>query len=311
MLFRSVAAMVFGDEVSLQNSKNISEKNSPNQPMLTLTAPNAINSTWLNNGHPRYGGVSGDVTGQGPFSVWQNAKGEVSGYVDAFFSGVKMATKPSHGLQLLTTPQSIAETNGYDVLKLLTDEPSDLEWLIQEKLHLKNSQTPLTKLQKAWLLHCNTTKKPNNTVIPLHLMMAVYADSAEAIVQGNYQQTNLIGINETNGSVTLAHPLASGQFISYGLRSQSVAEADLMRVSSQLIDELAAQPDFGILFSCLGRGPYFYGGIDKDLKVLTHQFPGMPLIGFYGNGEISCLNEVNQLLPYSAVLSLFTALSKE
>lgn len=307
----AVAAMVFGDGVHLHTGKNAQNKEPHSQPMLTLTAPNAINSTWLNSGNPRYGGVSGDVTGQGPFSVWQNAKGEVAGYVDAFFSGVKMVTKPSHGLQLLTAPQMIAEVNGYDVLKLNANEPSDLEWLMQEKLYLKSMQTPLAKLQKTWQLYCNDENKPTDTAMPLHLMMAVYADSAQAIMQGNYQQTNLIGINETNNSITLAQPLKAGQFISWGLRSQAVAEADLMLVSSQLSNELAAQPDFAILFSCLGRGPYFYGGIDKDLKVLTQQFPHVPLIGFYGNGEISCLNGVNQLLPYSAVLSLFTALSND
>jgi hypothetical protein len=36
-----------------------------------------MSSTWLNNSHARYGNVSGDAMGQGPFSVWQNAKGEV------------------------------------------------------------------------------------------------------------------------------------------------------------------------------------------------------------------------------------------
>jgi len=307
----AVAAMVFGDDVHLHTGKNVLQNNAHTQPWLTLTAPNAINSTWLNNGSPRYGGVSGDATGQGPFSVWQNAKGEVSGYVDAFFTGVKMATKPSHGLQLLTAPQCIVEVNGYDVVTLSSKEPSDLEWLMQEKLHLKNVRPPLIKLQKAWQLHCSELKKPITTAIPLHLMMAVYADSAEAILQGNYQQANLIGINETDNIITLAQPLQAGQFISWALRSQAVAEADLMLVSTQLAEELVSQPDFGILFSCLGRGPYFYDGIDKDLKVLTHQFPKMPLIGFYGNGEISCLNSVNQLLPYSAVLSLFSALANE
>jgi len=304
----AVAAMVFGDNVNLHTGKNVLENAEHTQPLLTLTAPNAINSTWLNSGSPRYGGVSGDVTGQGPFSVWQNAKGEVSGYVDAFFTGVNMATKPSHGLQLLTAPQCITEVNGYDVVTLTSSEPSDLEWLMQEKLHLKNMRPPLNQLQKAWQLHCSELKKPTNSPMPLHLMMAVYADSAEAILQGNYQQTNLIGVNETNNSITLAQSLKAGQFISWGLRSQAVAEADLMLVSTQLTDELGSKPDFGILFSCLGRGPYFYGGIDRDLKVLTHQFPQMPLIGFYGNGEISCLNSVNQLLPYSAILSLFTAI---
>ena len=62
---------------------------------------------------------------------------------------------------------------------------------------------------------------------------------------------------------------------------------------------------FGLLFSCLGRGP-FYDGIYHDLKVITQQLPNMPLLGFYGNGEIASIGGETKLLPYSAVLSLFS-----
>ena len=60
-----------------------------------------------------------------------------------------------------------------------------------------------------------------------------------------------------------------------------------------------------LLFSCISRGTYFYGGMGRDLELLRKQFPQMPLIGFYGNGEIAPMNGVNELLQYSAVLGLF------
>jgi small ligand-binding sensory domain FIST len=275
----AAAAMVFGDGVSLELPQN----NFCNQPLLTLSAPNAINSTWLNNSNRRYGGVSGDAIGQGPFSVWQNAKGEVSGYVEAFFSGVNIATGTSHGVQLLTQPQQIQLTDQFD-LKLL------------------NHQVPLNGLQKAWKAH----SKSDETV-PLHLIVALYADSAEAITQGHFNQTTIISYDEDNGSITLAQPLQAGQFLSWSLRATSAAEADITILASHLTEKLGCPPDFALLFSCLGRGPYFYNGIDRDLKVITKNFPNMPVLGFYGNGEIAYLNGDNRLLPYSAVLSLFSS----
>jgi small ligand-binding sensory domain FIST len=42
---------------------------------------------------------------------------------------------------------------------------------------------------------------------------------------------------------------------------------------------------------------------------LKKRYPGMPLIGFYGNGEIAQVNGQNQLLQYSAVLGLFAEAS--
>lgn len=274
----AAAAMVFGDDVSLQLPTN------QNEPVLTLSAPNAINSTWLNNGNIRYGGISGDAIGHGPFSVWQNAKGDVTGYVEAVFRGTKVATKASHGLQLLTQPQIIEQTKNYDLLIL-------------------GGQKSLNSLQKAWALHSKS-----NEPVPLHLIMAVYANSPDAIFRGDYDQTNLISHDDGYDSITLAHNLKPGAYLSWGLRSPLVAEADLTLATHQLMNELDGNADFGLLFSCLGRGPYFYGGVDRDLNVLTEQLPGVPLLGFYGNGEIASINGSNQLLPYSAVLSLFSGL---
>jgi len=272
----AVAVMVFGGNVSIQSAKH----HHAEQALLTISAPNAINSTWLNDGSTRYGGVSGDAVGQGPFSVWQHAKGGNTGKVDAYIAGVKLATKATHGLKMLTKPKKIQQVNSFDI-------------------ELLDNKSPLTSLQKAWKAHSKS-----ESPIPLHLMMAVYANSAEAINHGEFSQTNLISHDEDSGSITLAQPLETGQYLGWGLRDQNVAEADLLQITQQLKQELGAAPDFGLLFSCIGRGP-FYDGIDHDLKIIAQQLPNMPLIGFYGNGEIANIAGKNQLLPYSAVLSLF------
>lgn len=283
----AAAAMVFSGDVGIQLAKSdIAQR--AQQALLTLTAPNAINSTWLNDGHDRYGGVSGDVVGQGPFSVWQNSKGESSGRVEAVFSGVKLASSASHGLKILTKPKKIQSTETFDIT-LLDNKP------------------PFFNLQKAWEADCKGKITAKDATLPLHLMMAVYANSAEAIMTGEFSQTHLISYDEALGSVTLAQALQPGQFLCWGIRDSETAQKDLRQTTQTLLANLDAKPDFGLLFSCIGRGP-FYDGIDHDLNVITAALPKMPLLGFYGNGEIARIGEHNQLLPYSAVLSLFAAL---
>lgn len=272
----AAAAMVFSGDIGIQ----LVRQNNQQQALLTLTAPNAINSTWLNDGHARYGGVSGDVVGQGPFSVWQNGKGDSSGRVEAFFSGVKQVSQASHGLKILTKAKKIQKINDFDVTQV-------------------DHKPPFWALQKAWQTH-----QKSDEPVPLHLIMVLYADSAELINKGEYNQTHVISFDEAEGSVTLAQTLTEGQFISWALRDNAAAQADLLITTHQLTQALNTTPDFGLLFSCIGRGP-FYDGIDHDLNLITAQFPAMPLIGFYGNGEIAPIGEKNQLLPYSAVLSLF------
>jgi small ligand-binding sensory domain FIST len=237
----------------------------------------------LNDGNARFGGVSGDAIGQGCFAVWQDAKGEISDQAEVFFTGVKSATKASYGLKILTLPQRIEQVHGFDITQV-------------------SNKPPLTSLQKAWKA-CSKSNEP----VPLHRVMAIYAENSEAINNGDYMQTSPIAYDEISGSITLARPLAAGQFLSWGLRDKTAAEADMTLITHQLRQELATEPEFGLLFSSLGRGPYLYDGIDRDLKVITQQLPNMPLLGFYGNGEISSVGGENQLLPHSAVLALFAA----
>ena len=274
----AAAAMVFSDGVSLQAGT----EHDSTQLLLALAAPNAINMTWMDAPGLRFGGVSGDAIGHGPFSVWQNAKGAVTGHCEAAFTGVEGAVAATHGLRMLNAPSLVTQSEGHE-------------------LQLIAGRRALITLKKAFHQHAENADE----ILPLHRLMAVYAPSLEAIAQGNYQLTTLVACNEFTDSITLASQVEAGQFLCWALREPEAAQANLLQTVLDLKEKLQAQPDFGLLFSCLSRGPYFYGGVDKDLALLKQEFPQMPLIGFYGNGEIAPVNGVSELLQYSAVVALF------
>jgi len=73
---------------------------------------------------------------------------------------------------------------------------------------------------------------------------------------------------------------------------------------TRMTADATGAPRFGLMFPCMGRGPMFYGGEDRDQKILSARFPGLPFIGFYGNGEIAHFDGANRLLQYSTVLAL-------
>ena len=54
--------------------------------------------------------------------------------------------------------------------------------------------------------------------LPLHLLMAVFADSADDIMNGNYQIATLVSGNEQEQSVTLAKKVKEGTIPYAGLR---------------------------------------------------------------------------------------------
>lgn len=269
----AAAAMVFGDGIGLAPEP----APHPNQLLLAMTAPGAVNITWLSNAGLRFGGVSGDATGQGPFSVWHNAKGVAGGYCEVALQGVAGTVGAAHGVRVLSEPRPVSAGQGHDIIFL-------------------GGKPALDTLQRAY---------PGEEALPLHRIMAGIADSMEAFRHGDYRLTPLVCANETDRSVTLARQVQPEQLVFWALREADAAQADLEATLDTLEAELQAGPQFGLMFSCLGRGPYFYSGVDRDLELMQRRFPGMPLIGFYGNGEIAPINGVNELLQYSAVLGLF------
>lgn len=276
----AAAAMVFSENIWLKPPKNtLLTKEST---LLTLTAPNAINSLWLDSNAVRFGGVSGDAIGHGSFSVWENAKGITQGLCEMQLSNMDCAVGATHGLKLITSPRRITACNQHDII------------------HIANLST-LSVLKSAWNKHAPI----NETSIPYHRLMAVHATRASHIEHGDYSLTTIITGDEASGAVTLAKPLQVGDWISWAVRDIDAAQVDLVKTATQLKQQLSVKPRFSLLFSNLGRGPYFYNGIDQDLALIRTLFPHLPLIGFYGNGEIAPILGKNTLLQYSAVLGLF------
>jgi small ligand-binding sensory domain FIST len=60
-----------------------------------------------------------------------------------------------------------------------------------------------------------------------------------------------------------------------------------MRQTLVRLADKVADPACALMFSCIGRGPYFYGGEDRDLDVLCERFPDLPVLGTYGTGQIA------------------------
>ena len=189
----------------------------------------------------------------------------------------------SQGVRALSEPLAITQASGYDVISLGQ----------QPAMNVLTRELPLDLRSEDSL--------------PLHLLMAgiIYGDPATAIAEGRFRLAPIISANAEDRSVTLSARLTPGEQMFWAVRQPLAAERDMRLTIDRLQQELDAPPDFGLLFPCMGRGPYFYGGVDRDLDLVKQRFPDMPLIGFYGNGEIGPLDGANQLLQYAAVLGLF------
>lgn len=105
-----------------------------------------------------------------------------------------------------------------------------------------------------------------------------------------------------DGSLMLSETLQPGEPIRWAIRQPLTAEQQI-RAAFASHREHHAPPAFALMFSCIGRGPLFYGNDDRDLQAFREHFPDTPLLGAYGTGQIIHRAGSNQLY-HNTVLTL-------
>lgn len=276
----AAAALVLGEGAGLTPASP--EQADPDRVTLTLAAPNALDMTWIAAGGRRFGGVSGDATGQGPYSVWRGGRVWDNGRCELSLTGGSLRVGVSQGVRPLSRPMPVEQVAGHDI-------------------RVMGGVDALASLARELPLSQRSPER-----IPTHLLMAgiPYGDRENAVAEGRFHLLPVIAANPADRSVTVAGLLAPGVDLFWALRQPRAAEHDMSAMVARLADERPQAPAFALMYPCMGRGPYFYGGVDKDIQALKRRFPGMPCIGFYGNGEIAHLDGANRLLQYSVVLAL-------
>jgi small ligand-binding sensory domain FIST len=134
---------------------------------------------------------------------------------------------------------------------------------------------------------------------------------------------HLIGLDPGRQAVAVADVVQRGQRLAFCQRDVAAARRDLVRICSEIRDELSpdalpavpalarsaaphAEPPRRILgalyVSCTGRGGPHFGGPSAELKIVQHALGDVPLVGFFAAGEIAR----HHLYGYTGVLTVFT-----
>ncbi|MEI7611924.1 MAG: FIST C-terminal domain-containing protein [Betaproteobacteria bacterium] len=217
-------------------------------------------------------------------AVWHQSRLSEQQRLSVKFNEAELAIGVSSGLQWLGKAQPIESCTGYDVE---TIAGQSAEKSLRDALPEEFRQQPL----------------------PLHLFSAVIMDSENSAIDATdsgSRSTPIIAINADH-SLTLAERVQPGQFLIWVIRQPDSAENEMRQCVDRLAESIPA-PDAALMFSCIGRGPYFYAGEDRDLNVLRQRFPGLPILGTYGTGQIAPANprsgEANRQLENAVVTAL-------
>lgn len=230
-----------------------------------IAAPNAINQQWLNRGGQRFGGIAGDATGSGAYSIWQNAR-QHTDFVETAINPREIII--SRGFHALSPNYRITASKGL-MLESLNDTaayPTLLPWLRQ---------------------------------YDLHNLLAGIGDSTSDMLW-----IPVIGVDEHKQAVMLAHEIPVGMPLCWGHFDSAAASHDLgLQLMQQLAGR--PQPQWGLAFSGHRRVMAGSGIIEPDWNALKSALPGVPFAGFYGNGQIAPLAKSNQVVDNSVLVALF------
>jgi small ligand-binding sensory domain FIST len=253
------------------------------QPRLSLAMPNSLERGWLGVPRPRYGTLATGNEDHAVGAVWGHGKWLLEGRVEAELHGGRVEIAVSRGMRAISGVLEIGESDGYEVLQI--DEQPALNTLLRQlPTELRQERLPLALLFAAVI----------EEDMPLE----------RAVGEGRYALVPIVAANGEDGTLTLGAPLDPGTRMFWALRHPQTAETEFGRGIDTIALRNGTPPEFAMLFSCIGRGPYFFGGEDRDLAQLTEHFPGMPVIGCYCGGEIAPLPGGNAVTSYSAIAAL-------
>jgi small ligand-binding sensory domain FIST len=202
-------------------------------------------------------------------AAWAHGRLAGDSCAETRLPGLRARIACSTGLRLLGEPLTVDAASGYDLQRC-------------------GGMLASASLQR----HLPPELRENP---PLHRIVVM--------VEAGMPGIPILGLNG-DGSLNLAAALTPGTRMHWAIRQPLAAEQDMRQALSVAVDPEKV-PDFAVMFSCLGRGPLFYGNDDRDLLAFRERFPGVPLIGAYGSGQIAPAAGENRLFQNTVVTLLY------
>lgn len=242
---------------------------------------------WAVSGRQRFGGSFAGHAGRNEPVAWQ--QGRLAAHCSVQVLGAHVDVDVSPGWRLLGAAHAVDDSRAYELLGIGGHAARD---------------SLLRTLRAAG----HGERQPAMTSLCAVLVTDTGGSATQersSLVAGTHRSIAIIDISD-NGSVTLAERVAPGQRLAWAIRLPQAAVDD-MRQSVSRLAAVAVDPLAAVVFSCIGRGPYFHDGEDRDVDCLRERFPQLPLIGVYGTGQIAPgLAGGNRLLQNAVVTALLS-----
>ncbi|MGC3970727.1 MAG: FIST N-terminal domain-containing protein [Pirellulales bacterium] len=136
----------------------------------------------------------------------------------------------------------------------------------------------------------------------LHLGRVVN-EYQEAFRPGDFLIRNCMGAERETGSIAVGEFLRPGQTVQFHIRDAASADREMRELLHAA--NASGSPQGGLLFTCNGRGTRLFEMPDHDAGLIQQQWPGLPLAGFFAQGELGPIGGKNFMHGFTASLALF------
>jgi len=119
--------------------------------------------------------------------------------------------------------------------------------------------------------------------------------------RGDYLVRNITGVGTADGVFAIGEMVEVGQSLMFCRRDPESARHDLARMLEDLAKRGGRRARGGLYYTCVARGPNLFGKDSEELKAIQGALGEVPMVGFFGNGEICH----DRLYGYTGVLGLF------
>ena len=217
------------------------------------------------------------------------------GTIGVALSGkIAVETIVAQGCRPIGQPYCISQGERNVILEL-TETPGDLP----------KPRPPLTVLQE--LMQRLSDK--DRELAQNSLFIGIARDEFKLqLRQGDFLIRNLLGIDPKAGAIAIGDRIRPGQRIQFHLRDANTSAEDLQLLLTDYCRERGAAASGALMFSCLGRGEALYGVPNFDSELFRRYLAGVPLGGFFCNGEIGPVGGNTFLHGYTSAFAIFREL---
>jgi small ligand-binding sensory domain FIST len=125
--------------------------------------------------------------------------------------------------------------------------------------------------------------------------------------RGDFLIRNVQGADPQSGAVALGDFVRVGQTVQFHVRDAVTADEDLSAMLAAAKADSSGDCLAALLFTCNGRGTRLFDDANHDARAVARHWRGLPVAGFFAQGEIGPIGGKSFVHGFTASIALFEA----